>query len=396
MGYNFNFSFGRNSSVKSVHQDGNSFFYSFLNSSKKKRLRDYNRLEFVMNSPAATRVIKKLADTFSLVKFQEYKGGVLENADFFKNIEKPNPSQSWANFFWEYAFWLALGNAYLYKENGFYIFLKPQGIRLTHEQQRKFKKLSFSKYGDSSYKNAFKGSFEYYNEYNEKKTFKLENLTVFQDFNGISKDLFCSYSRIDSLYEVIENSQLSLKSQGINLDFSGKYMISGSNDIGDVNNVPMGGAEKQSVEDSFLGAKKVHVTKSKVDVKQMVDNLDNFKFPDQYSKLLHVIGNMYDIPKDILEALEGKAQTYENQEKAMARFIDYTITPLTNELVAYLLKEFPEVEELRPSFAYLPFNKVFEIEKQKNISLKLDNIEKARDLGMKPNKVTELINSLYD
>jgi len=52
-----------------------------------------------------------------------------------------------------------------------------------------------------------------------------------------------------------------------------------------------------------------------------------------------------------------------------------------------------EQEDLRPSFSHCPFNKVFEKEKQEDIKLQLENLEKAQTLGL---DITKQLKEIYD
>ena len=393
MAFNVNFSWGRNLNTPPViDRDGN-WFYSIFSGGKKKNT-NYDKLEFVLNNPVAVKVLKFLADNYSVGKYDLYNNGVLEKKDFFYEREKPNEWQTWDGFFWDYAFWISLGTAILYKQGNIMYFLNPQKIILTPEQVKKFTRLSLSKYGDNTKKKIMSGMFEY--EYLDGTRIKLDlsNVSILQDFGSISGSFFYGNSRIDSLYNILNNAELITESHGVNLEYTKKFLISGQQDRSNINDLPMSEPEKQSIEQQISGNKTVHATKSKVDVRQMVSNLAQLELPDQYLKQLHIVGNMFGIPKDLLEALDTRT-SYENQEKSLGRFVDYTLKPI-GQKITDLFEVLEDLQDLRLTFSHLPFNKVFEIEAQKSLSLKLDNIMKAKELGLNEKIVKQKLDELYN
>jgi len=394
MAFNLNFSFGRQThNPPTVDNQGN-WFYSLLNGTFNRRNNQYDKLDFVLNNPVAVKVLKFIADNYSVGKYDLYQNGVISEKDFFYEREKPNDWQTWDGFFWDYAFWISLGTACLYKQGSIMYFLNPQKIKLTTEQEKKFTRLSFSKYGENTKRNTMKGTFDY--EYPDGTKIKLElsNLHLIQDFGSVSGSFFYGNSRIDALYNILKNAELIVESEQVNLEYTKKFLISGQQDRANINDLPMSEPEKESIEQKFQSNKSVHATKSKVDVRQMVSNLAQLELPEHYSHALHIVGNTYGITKDLLEALEGRT-SYENQEKSLGRFVDYTLKPI-GQKITDLFEVLEDLQDLRITFEHLPFNKVFEIEAQKSLSLKLDNIAKAKKLGLNETIVKQKLDELYN
>lgn len=394
MAFNLSFSFGRQTNnLPTIDNNGN-IFYSIFNGVFNKRNKQYDKLNFVLNNPVAVKVLKFIADNYSVGKYDLYQNGVISEKDFFYEREKPNDWQTWDGFFWDYAFWISLGTACLYKQGNIMYFLNPQKIKLTTEQEKKFTRLTFSKYGENTKRNTMKGQFDY--EYPDGTKIKLElsNLHIIQDFGSVSGSFFFGNSRIDALYDILRNAELTVESEQVNLEYTKKFLISGQQDRSNINDLPMSESEKQSIEQQISGNKTVHATKSRVDVRQMVSNLDQLKLTYHYSHALHIVGNMYGIPKDLLEALDTRT-SYENQEKSLGRFVDYTLKPI-GQKITDLFEVLEDLQDLRITFEHLPFNKVFDIESQKSLSLKLDNIAKAKELGLNESIVKQKIDELYN
>lgn len=394
MGFNFSINWGRQIQSVERGQDGN-YFYSFLESVFKGKDENINKIETVLSNPAALKVLKFNADTFSLGKINSYSNGKIKAEDYLYSVQpRPNDWQTWTDFLWTYCFYLQIGNAYLYKTNSVMYFLDPCGIEMSESQRKKFYQISFSKYGENSKKNTLSGSFKYRDKSGEKVTLDLKNLTVISDMTGISGDWFDGGSRLNALCDVVRNSKLSLKSKQINLEFSQKFLLSGQHDPDNVSTIPMSTAEKNNLEKITRGGRQVHATKSRVDLKHFVDNLAQLKLDDAYLNDLHIIGNMYGIPKDVLEAL-AKGATYENQEKSLGRHVDYNLKPMGQKLTDNLEMIFG-VDDLRINYNHLPFNQVFEKERAETNKLKIENLTAAQALGLDEKTIKQKLSEIYE
>jgi hypothetical protein len=101
---------------------------------------------------------------------------------------------------------------------------------------------------------------------------------------------------------------------------------------------------------------------------------------------------MYGMTKDILDILT-KGSTYENKEKSIGAFIDYSLMPKVqqhSDLYEIILQK----EDIRGSFKHLPFNSVFEAEKVANRKLELEALKIASELGFK--NVEQELKRIYD
>lgn len=394
MGFNFNISFGKTPDIE--RYSNGSIFYRLLNGTKKGKFNSVEqKVKIVLDNPATLKVLSFMADTFSQVKIDEYSQEKLKTENVLYSIaQRPNDWQTWTMFLWEFRFWLAIGNVYLYEKNNIFYCLKPYGIKLTTEQKKAFKRITLSRYGENTIKNIKKGNFKYVNENGEESELELSNLHIFSDLsNGVTGDWFEGSSRLDALYKIISNSETALDSEGSNLEFAGKFLVSGEYDINNYSSEPMDDEEKLSTEKALASKKKIHVVKDKVNVNQFVSNLSSLKLPESYLNALFLIGNMYNIPKDVLEVL-AKGATYENQEKSMGRYVDYTESPKVLLLTDWLESRY-QIDEVKGTFSHLPFNAVFEAEKASNNKLKMETLKMANEMGVDVTKqIKDLVNKM--
>lgn len=399
MAFNFSFSFGKLPNYVERDSVGN-YWYSMLEGinrlTGKKHANTFanesDKLETILNNPAALKVLKFNADTGAMGKVNLVKDNEEVSDWLYDNYRKsPNPFQTWTAFFWEYFFWIQFGRAFLYLDDKAAYFLVPYNVELTQEQQKRFKGLTFSDYKRNQLK---EGSFKYLQADGTKATLELSKLYVINEMEALTGDFLKGPSSLDSLYQVCINSKLALRSKGSNIAFTDKFMVSGQTDDKDISKIPMAEGEKSSIEKAFKGPRQIFATKSRVDVKQMVDNLANLKLDEHYLNDLHIIGNMYGIPKDVLEAL-GKSATYENQEKALGRHVDYNLLPKGQKLTD-VLEVALDQPYLRFSYKHLSFNQVFEKERQEARKLELENLEKAKALGLNERIVSLQLNKLYE
>jgi len=381
-----------------VERDSNgNFFYSikdFFNGSESNYFNSYQKkLKAVIYNPAVLKVITFRADIYSQIKFNEFANDKLVQNDFLYNIaKKPNPMQSWVDLHYDISFWRDLGNAYIYKEKDVIYCLNPLFIEIKEAQLKEINKYRFS---DFQTKQSKKGEFKAkFNENAEWQTLKLENLYILSDLSpSITGNWMQGNSRLDALYQVVKNSELSLKAKNRNLFYTTKFSVSGQYDASNQYSTPMGEAEKISIEKGLQGNREIYATKEKIDVKQLVDNLSSLKLDDSYIADLSIIGNMYGLGKDVLDIL-SKGSTFENKEKAIGSFIDYSIMPKAQQN-SDLYEIIFEKEDIRGSFKHLPFNAVFEQEKINNNTIELNNLKIAVELGLDENIKQSKLKEIY-
>lgn len=369
----------------SVERDVNgNWWYELYNSNNKATLlSDKQKIKVVLTNPAVLKVFKLNCDMFSLGKINQYNGNDLAEVDYLYSLKKkPNLRQTWTQFLWDYMFWKMTGTAYLWRssnvlnESTQLYWLNPANIDWENGKG-KFSKFLFSKLGlNKEQAETIKYTFDD----GSTSRIPLSQITPFFDLsNGIGGNWYVGNSTLDALYKVIHNSELSLDAKAINLEFSAKFMVNGKNSIDDISNLPMGETEKLDIENNLRGKKKVHAVKTPIDIKRFVDDIARLKLDESFYNDYFMIGSIYGIPRDVLEA-NLRGSTYENQEKATGRHVEYCLKPsgqvLTDELEALF-----GFESLKMEWNHLLFNQVFEKDKADRQGIQLDNIQKALNMG---------------
>lgn len=365
MGFSFNIGFGNNA-PQIIERDlsGNWFYEMFSGSNANKFKNDKEKIDIVLSNPAVLKVFALNCDLFSLGKI---------NDDFlYTQRKKPNFKQNWTQFLWDYMFFTQLGTAYLWTPNNQLNetspiqWLNPSLLEFDTNLIDKLNGLVLSKV---TYKELTKGVVKY-NFGKTSKLIPLSEITPFYDLtNSVSDNAFKGISRLDALYKVINNSDNSLDAKAINLEFSRKFIASSKSES--LESVNMSNEEKQSIEGVVRSNKAVHAIKKPIDIKRFVDDIARLKLDECFYNDYFMIGSMYGIPRDVLEA-NLKGSTYENQEKSINRHVEYSLKP-KGQLLTDSFEDLFGYSDLVMSWAHLSFNQVFERERQEVIRLKLDN-----------------------
>ena len=386
MGCNFSLSFGPQPLSVTQDKQGN-WLYTMFSSrgNQHKMLSDDAKLRLILRSPACMMVFSLQADMFSLGKINSK-----DTVEYLKTLRKtPSYKSGWTQFEWDYMFWVMFGTAYLYKsggrildENNTVEWLNPAKMMWEPTVVRKMMDFIFTK---QRAKDVFGQTVRYTTSTGQFKYIPLKDITPIHDLSsGMNDNFYVGVSRVDALYKIITNSEEILDAENINVRFSGKWMVSGKQDPNNVNELPMGEAEKRDIETKIDAGASVQANKSMIDIKRFTDNLAAQKFDDAFWAQVYAIAKMYNIPKDVIEAYMsgGKGATYENQEKAMVRHIEHTLKPKGDELCDALENSFDNVEDIEMTWSHLASYNVFESEKQDVVTKKINNAILAKENGL--------------
>lgn len=333
---------------------------------------DLKKITAVFKNPALLKVFALQCDLFSLaqIKVVDKNGKEIPDDPAGKLLDAPNPMQNRTQFLWDFMFWNMLGNDYCYvdskiaeKLNNKLYFLEPQKLDWPTQMQKNSDKLILSA---SSLTDMLNTQIPY--RYNDGSLIKipLKQIIFMSDLTNGVGNFFKGPSRIDALYKIIANSEASLDAKNINTRMSGQFMVSGKQDPENITQLPLSGDEKESIEGTISTDKPVTAVKSMIDIKRFVDNMANLKLDDSFLADYYLIGTMYGIPRDVLEAYQSS--TYENQEKARASHVSYTLQPKGEDFMSALGKYFgynADGRTIKISWSHLPFMQVFEAEKAK-------------------------------
>lgn len=359
---------------------------------------DKRKLEAVFTNPAVLKVFKLQCDMFSLAKPYVYLDGKVKKNDPVLNLLKnPNPFQQKSQYLWDYMFWKMIGNVYCYvdsdsvaSETNKSYFLDSAKITFPQYLTDSKDKIVLS---NATLKAINDQLITYTYDDGTAVQFKWSRISHITDLSNGVGNWFKGKSTVDALFEIIANSRHAVKSKNINVRYAGKYMVAGKADPTNVTQMPMGDEEKLSIEQKMNGYKSVHAVKSMIDIKRFVEQaaiigeLDS-SYWDDYFK----IGSLYGIPKDVLEA-SLKGATFENQEKATGRHVDYTLSPAGELFTNALEKRFGYTNrEIVLSWDHLPFTQAFAKDRATTDKLKSETLLNYMKAGVK----LEEINSILD
>ena len=322
----------------------------------------------VMRNPALLKVISLQCDLFSLgkIKLQDNAGEEILKDPVLDKLYKPNKFQSQQQFMWDFMFWNMLGTDYMYfdskliNQSNLY-FLDPVKITFPVSLNQYKDKIILS---NTTYEKILKQQIEYRTEDGNSMSIPLSNILTITDLSNGLGNWWKGNSRLTALYKIISNSESAIDAKNINVRYSGKFMVAGKSDPSKADQLPMNEADKNDIETKMNGRKNVHAVKSMIEIKRFVENMASLELGKAYLEDYFLIGSMYGIPRDVLEAYNSS--TYENQEKARGAHISYCLQPKGDQFMNELANIFGYSEQgkkLSISWAHLPFMQVFEKER---------------------------------
>lgn len=332
--------------------------------------KDAEKLRIIFSNPAVLKVFKLQCDIFSLAKVYVYDkaGREVKNHPALDRMQYPNPMQGGSQFLWDYMFWKMVGNAYLYmdsnvveRSNAPMYWLCPDKIEWPQELDRWKDKLILS---ESRLKELMRIEIMYRYEDGTAFKFPLSKLLSIQDISNGHGNWWKGYSCLDALWKIVANAEVALDSNNINIHYAGKFMVAGTQDPKDVSKLPMSEQEKKDIEERTNSyEQQVHAVKSMIDIKRFVSDLKSLDLDNTFLAQYYLIGSMYGIPRDVLEAY--KSSTFENQEKARASHVSYTLEPAGEQFASEMSRRWELTKGWRIvlSWDHLPFTQVFEKER---------------------------------
>lgn len=346
------------------------FGYNILHGSTLFNKADnQHKLNMVLSNPAVLKVFALQCDLFSMgrVCVQDVRGEEpkeIEDDPFLELIRHPNPfTNTESQFLWDFMFWNMLGTSYSYVDsvivdrvgNKIY-FLDPARIEWPLEFERRKDKMVFS---DAEIKQVKKIEITY--RYADGTTFKFpydRMISVFDLTNSIG-NFYKGPSRLDALYKIISNAEHTLDAENVNIRYTSKFIVGADNKTGTIPG--MGDEEKKNIEQNIdKEDKNVYPVRSKPTIARFIDDLANLKLPETYLHQYFLIGNMYGIPRDVLEAYNSA--TYENQEKARAAHVNYCLQPKGEQFMDAFEVHFgyrQQNKNIKITWDHLPFVQVF-------------------------------------
>lgn len=355
---------------------------------------DLRKLEMVLNSPPALKVISLLCDMFSQGKTYVYRGEEeVKNAPEISLYENPNHFQNQSSFKWTYMFWTLIGNAILYVDKSSYdnnklYFLTPHKISWPDYFNENKDKLFFS----SSSINKLNEQNIIYN-YDDGSSIDIPYRKIVQyfDLSNGTGNWFRGASRLDALCKIIQIADESLNAKMINLKFSGKFLVGGVKGEEDLTGRPLSKEEKESIEESALDDKVVKSLKNMFDIQRFVSDMGSLKLDDSYLATAMQIADMYGLPKEVIALLQS-GSTYENQEKARAAVVSYCLEPKAVAFHAPLSKRvLSGRKRFVESWDHMPFMQYAERERAMAKYLQTQSMRNLQQSGVPQDEINQFL-----
>lgn len=366
--------------------------------------RDSEKLTMVLSNPAVLKVFCLQMDLFSMGKVTVEKNDKeIEDDPFITLISQPNPfTKTQSQFLRDFMFWNMLGTSYSYVDsarvdrpkNKMY-FLNPARIEWPLEMERLKDKMVFS---DAELTRINKITITYRYEDGTTFEFPFDRLVISFDLTNSTGNFFKGPSRLDALYKVITNSEYVLDAENINIRYSGKFLVGSDKAVGTAIKVGMSNEEKEDIAEKIDTDKKsVWPLQSMVKIQRFVSDMAALQLKEQYLHQYFVIGSMYGIPRDVLEAYNSA--TYENQEKARAAHVNYCLDPKGEQFMDAFENHFGYKEagkNIKISWEHLPFMQVFAKEKADTQKVTIENLNSLLTLGVSIEQANEYLGTQFE
>lgn len=367
---------------------------------------DREKLSMILSNPAVMKVFSLQCDLFSMGKVKVTKEDSeeeIEDDPFLDLLRDPNPfTGTESQFLWDFMFWNMLGTSYCYVNskdvtspgNKMY-FLDPAKIEWPQEFTNDVDKLIFS---DATIKALGKRIIKY--KYKDSTTFEFpfNRLIISHDLTNSVGNFFKGPSRLDALYKVISNSEHTLDADNINIRYSGKFLVGSDKAVGASIKVGMSTEEKDDIIAKIdHNGKNVFPLQSMVKIQRFVSDLGALQLNEKYLHLYFLVGNMYGIPRDVLEAYNSA--TYENQEKARAAHVNYTLEPKGEQFMDGFETYFGYREAKKKidiGWGHLPFVQVFAKEKAETQKLTIENLTSLLALGVSIENANDFLGTEFE
>ena len=381
--------------IASRQKNGSDWFYNRDGGRARYSTMATNRakLEAVLSNPAALTVFKLQCDLFSLGKIS-IKDNPEGNAPILDKLKNPNPFQGGRQFLWDYLFNIMLGYTFLEAgskvitdANNLY-WLSSANVEFPEELRNKLDRQYQSR---ESVDELLENTLDYTNYDNTIRKIKLKTLGAFADLTNGLYNWYGGPSVLDALYKVITNSELALDAKNINLDFSGKFVVSGMVKDDDIYQQNLSGTEQKSIEDAVGGEKQITAVKTPISISRYVEDMGKLELDKQYLTSYYKIGKIFGIPRDVLEANLEKGSTFDNQANARAAHVEYTLNPKGQDLMDGLKKYFSLEIDLVMTWDHLNFSQETQQAKMKNSLAMAEAISTLRLSGVSDQSINELL-----
>lgn len=358
------------------------FSYSFLDGSSFVDNGRY--LELYLNNPVLNTIVNLRSDLYSQMKIihLDKNDKEIENSPYVNLIYNPNFFQSKEDFFFQQMVFLSTSGTNLIYQRKAFINETPKAIYnlipsdIDWNKINKVNKFLITKQDQK----AFSERKIKYTLDDKVYDFPLSDLIPLYDLaNGLTSNTFIqSPSRVKAIAKILNNIEENIKSKGVNLAMSQKYL--GKNQSTG-NEAQIQTSDRDSIE-KVISNKSLLITNANVDVKHLVSDMKRLYLDEQFSDDANKCLLAFGLNKDVLNYF-AKDSTFENQEKGVIKYIQNSIQGTADNTMNSLSSQWGLLykgERLKASYDHLSVMQSIVIDKinsfkamQEAIKLGLEN-----------------------
>ena len=335
------------------------FSYTFLDGNSFVDNERY--LDLYIKNPVLNTIVSLRADMYSQMKIThiDKSGNVIENSSYINLLYNPNFFQSKEDFFFQQMVFLSTaGTDMIYQIKAFkndipkaLYNLIPSEIDLNNAHKvNKF--IVTQKDKDAFGERKIKYTLD-----SQTYDLKLSELIPLYDLsNGlVNNSFFQSQSRVKGIVKLLSNIDENIKSKGVNLQMSQKYL--GKNESTG-NEAQIQPNDRTSIEKT-IGSKSLVLTNANVDVTHLVSDMKRLYLDEQFADDANKCLLAFGLNKDVLNYY-AKDSTFENQEKGVIKYIQNSIQGTADNTMNSLSSQWGLLERgerLIASYEHLPVMK---------------------------------------
>ena len=335
------------------------FSYTFLDGNSFVDNERY--LDLYIKNPVLNTIVSLRADMYSQMKIThiDKSGNVIENSSYINLLYNPNFFQSKEDFFFQQMVFLSTaGTDMIYQIKAFkndipkaLYNLIPSEIDLNNAHKvNKF--IVTQKDKDAFGERKIKYTLD-----SQTYDLKLSELIPLYDLsNGlVNNSFFQSQSRVKGIVKLLCNIDENIKSKGVNLQMSQKYL--GKNESTG-NEAQIQPNDRTSIEKT-IGSKSLVLTNANVDVTHLVSDMKRLYLDEQFADDANKCLLAFGLNKDVLNYY-AKDSTFENQEKGVIKYIQNSIQGTADNTMNSLSSQWGLLERgerLIASYEHLPVMK---------------------------------------
>lgn len=330
-----------------LNQFKGEFFSGYLSNGGWGRTYHTNFYELSLNVAPIDEAIDILANAFSsgILYKENDKGELTQDDELIQFLLNPNNNQNFKEFAKQFIRSLySSGYAYLlpFSENEANLrrldklnFIDRPQIKVLNPDCIDYTNKSW--FGLVDKNNTFK-----YTENNYLQSYDFNNVIPFWDKTQDPDNYRIGVSRLVAIVDEIENVIIAKRAKTNKLKQSGKFIATPSskslaNGFGNQLDLPVDHMkpdykQKHLIEDKlsntgFAKEKSITVTNIEMDVKNVMESIQNYSYDDEVREDHRTIKNIFRIPKE-LQNIGDDSPKYENRKEAFSELFDLVIMPL--------------------------------------------------------------------